>query len=194
MPNPAVSSTPMWDRNHTYSDMPAWNPSSQTPLPVQSPTPPASETPSPSGTSSWHFDNCATHQDPSGLPTEWLVMTHLHGKSIKVHLSESYQLEKSNSCRKPTLIPASTIACTLGTHVSGNPPVIEVKLMISGAASMSIPLWGLHTVHPYGVNERVFIISGPLQGNKAIVEHVRDPGSLWSIVIHRSLYMVASNQ
>src|ERR1700677_4662671 len=164
--------------------MPAWNPSSRTPLPVQPPTPPASETPSPSGTSSWHSDNCAMHQDPSGLLTDCLAITHLHGKSIKVRLSESYQLEKSNSRRKPTLIPAGTIVCTLGTHVSSDPPIIEVKPMISGAASMSIPLWGLHAVHPHGVNECAFIISGPVQGNETIVEHAREPGSLWSVVIH----------
>ena len=121
-------------------------------------------------------------------------MTHLHGKSIKVRLSESYQLKKSNSHRKPTLIPAGTIACTLGTHVSGDPPIIEVKPMIPGATSMSIPLWGLHAVHPRCVNERAFIISGLLQENEAIVEHAGDPGSLWSIVIHQSSYMVAPNQ
>src|ERR1700677_797550 len=123
--------------------MPAWNPSSRTPLPVQPPTPPASKTPSPSGTSSWHSDNCVTHQDPSSLLTDWLAMTHLHGKSIKVRLSESYQLEKSNSHRKPTLIPAGTIACTLSMPVSSAPPIIEVKPMIPGADSMLIPLWSL---------------------------------------------------
>ena len=92
------------------------------------------------------------------------------------------------------LIPAGTIACTLGMHVSGDPPIIEVKPMIPGATSMSIPLRGLHAVRPHSVNERAFIISGLLQGNEAIAEHAGDLGSLWSIIIHRSSYMVAPNQ
>src|ERR1700677_4541093 len=190
----------MWDANQPRSDMPAWDPSSQTPIPVpksppslahgstQVPTSAKEETLPPPGNPSQY--SIVPFADIP-LPADWLAMECFHGKSIKVCLMETRQIQV-DGCKRIKFISMRTMAYTMGTPVSGDPPMIEVKPMIPGASSMSTPLRCLVLVTPRSVNERAFIIAGELRGTEVIVVKAGALGHLWSWHYLISLPMFSS--
>lgn len=194
-PNATVSSTPMWDANHTPPDTPAWNPSSRMPLPIRSSTPLSSLRPAPSvGVTqpgcdhplfkrppcqcyifSPYIDLCP---DSSGVPVDWLAMECLHGKSVLVRLLSPVQHEQKGRRKKTMILYEGTLGNTLGTPVTGDPPVIEVKPCIPGVKPISIPLDNLMPQGPHRVDDsegplRAFVIAGDseLLGQEVIVSY-----------------------
>jgi hypothetical protein len=99
-----------------------------------------------------------------GVQKNWLAADSFHGKSIKVHFSKN--VDKNVGRNR---VGVGVMAYTLGVPVSGDPPVIEVKPMIPGAAAMSVPLHCLEPVHPSGVKESAVIIAGEHFGKDVYV-------------------------
>jgi hypothetical protein len=94
-------------------------------------------------------------------------MEFLRGKSLAVRFLVDQQPKQGNRRRKPIILPADTIARTLGTPISGNPPVIDVKPGRPGFTSISVLLCDLKPDLPR--LGRGFVIAGELQGKEIIV-------------------------
>jgi hypothetical protein len=95
-----------------------------------------------------------------GIPENWLAAENLKGKSVKVRIRGSESIGRNASHTWENGVHEGKIACTLGMPVSGNPPVIRVKLMSSVARELSVPLRYLVPIHPDGAKENAVVIVG----------------------------------
>jgi hypothetical protein len=113
----------------------------------------------------------------SGVEKDWLALEELQGKTVKVRV-RGFKFDKLNGIKR---ISQGSIAFTTGKLPSGDPPEIEVKLMVPGTEPVSIPLSFLEPVHPAGAKENAIVIAGEHLGKEVVTKNAK--GVLWDLVL-----------